>query len=192
MWEKIKQHPWIVGGVVGFLLLVVVLSSSSSSTTAATTSTGTDASGTGNGDQLQAYLAAINQQGQTASLAAGVQNQQTAAAVQVATLQAGTADNANTLAAQVAEYETKILGDVQTNRDTMTAQTQQAQIQAGVTNTQTVANALVQENQINASTQQAWIKTLPAIVGTQASAQVAVAQAQRPCSSYLFGLISSC
>lgn len=200
MWEKIKQHPWIVGGVVGLLLLVLVFSSGSSATG---TATATDATSDGSGDQLTAYLASLNQQGQIASAAAGVQSQQVAGAVTVAQLQAGTADNANTLAAQVAEFETQIAGNVQTNHDTLSAQVaentnntnaavQEANIAGNVQNTQTLANALVHSQDTQAAVSEAYITSLPGIIGAQSAGQVGVAQAQRPCSSYLFGLISSC
>ncbi|MEB2649707.1 hypothetical protein SOP86_29100, partial [Pseudomonas canadensis] len=138
MWEKIKSHPWVIAAIVGVFLLVLFLSSSSNSSgTAATAS-----SGSGNGDQLAAYQASLNQQGQIASLAAGVQNNQTAAAVTVAQLQAATADNANTLAAQVAEYTSKLTADTKMNSDTLSAQTTQylAAQQSYVAATQISAN----------------------------------------------------
>lgn len=167
MWDKIKQHPWVIAAVIGVFVLVLFLSSSSSSTGTTADTTGT----TSNGDQIAAYMASLNQQGQIASLAAGVQNQQTAAGVTVAQLQAGTADNANTLAAQVAEFQTSVAGQTQQNADTLSAQTAQSQIQAGVTNTSTVANALVQEQQINAGVQTHSLDTIAQIFQGQQNVQ---------------------
>lgn len=211
MWDKIKQHPWVIAALVGVFLLVLLFSSSSSTSSAAPAAATSD----GSGDQLAAYQASLNQQGQIAQLSAGVQNQQTAAAVTVAQLQAASTDNANTLAAQVAEYTSKLAADVKTNSDTLSAQTTQylaaqqsyvqaTQISANVTqanlaattsmhNTDVLASALTQQSAQQAQTTQAWIAALPGIVGTQANAQVAVAQAQHPqCTSVLFGLFSSC
>lgn len=211
MWDKIKQHPWVIAALVGVFILVLLFSSSSSSSGTAATATTSD----GSGDQLAAYQASLNQQGQIASINAGVQNQQTAAAVTVARLQSASTDNANTLAAQVAEYTSKLAADVKTNSDTLSAQTTQylaaqqsyqvaTQISANVTqanlaattsmhNTDTLAAALTAQSAQQAQTTQAWISALPGIVGTQSNAQVAIAQANHPqCTSVLFGLFSSC
>jgi hypothetical protein len=207
MWDKIKEHPWIVGGVIGVFILVLVFSSSSSSS-----SGGAQAATTGdpNGDQLAAYMAQLNQQGQIAQLSATASAQQTEAAVTVAKLQSGSTDTANTLAAQVAEFQSNLAANVAQSQiaagvthDTLSAQVQENQIQAGVQNTQIVANALTTEQQIASNTQiaqikassdvqQSWIHTLPTIINEQGNTAVQVAQAQRPCSSYLFGLISDC
>lgn len=191
MWEKIKQHPWIVGGAIGLLLLVLVFSSSSGGV--ATSSDSAAGTSSGTGDSLQAYLAGLNLQGQQVAAAATAQHEQTAAAVTVAQIQSSSQDKANDLAAQVAEYTTKLQSDVLLNRDTLTAQTSQAQINAGVQNTQIVANALTQQSQIQADVTKSYISTLPQIISGQYAGQAAVAQAsQSHCSSYLFGLFSSC
>ncbi|MFG6281098.1 hypothetical protein, partial [Microbacterium sp. S16(2024)] len=60
-------------------------------------------------------------------------------------------------------------------------------------NTDVLASALTHQSDVQAQTTQAWIGALPSIVGTQANAQVAIAQANHPqCTSVLFGLFSSC
>lgn len=190
MWEKIKQHPWIAGAAIGVLLLVLLLSSSSTTSAASPGAPAADAS---NGDQLQAYLAALNLQGQQVSAAATASHEQTAAAVTVAQINSSSQDKANELAAQVAEYTTKLQSDVLINRDTMTAVTSQKQIQAGVDTTQIVANALVQQNAIAADVTKSYIQSLPALIQAQYSGQASVAQAsQQHCTSFAFGLFSSC
>lgn len=188
MWEKIKQHPWIAGGAVGLLLLVLLFSSSSSGVANSSDSAAGTSDGTG--DQLQAYLASLNLQGQQISAAATASSEQTAAAVTVAGIQASSMDKANDLAAQVAEYTTKLQSDVLMNRDTLTAQTSQKQIQAGVDTTAIVANALTQQSAISADVTKSYISTLPSIIATQQAP--ALASAQKKCSSFLFGLFSSC
>lgn len=169
MWEKIKQHPWIIGGVVGLLLLVLVFSSGSSSSTA-TTATGSTTDT--NGDALTSYLAGLNLQGQQVAAAAGVQNQQTAAAVTVAQLQAGTTDNANTLAAQVAEFETQIAGNVQMNHDTTTLQATENTNATQLGIAQSNNSALVQEATVNAATTTHLVDALTSVYNNQITAQV--------------------
>lgn len=150
MLEKLKQHPWIIAALAGVFLLVLIFSSSgSSSGTAATTSA---SSGDPNGDQLQAYMAQLNLQGQALSASANSTDQQTAAALEVAKLQSSSTDLANTLAAQVAEYTTAAQATTTQNHDTLSAQVANNQIAAGVQNTQITANALTQQAQINAGT----------------------------------------
>lgn len=242
MWEKVKEHPWIVGGAIGLLLLVLVFSSSSSSTAGSAPAT-SDGSGNSSAD----YQAGLNAQTGIANINAGVQSQQIAGAVTVAQLQAGTADNANTLAAQVAEFTSKLSADVAMNHDTLSAQVAQnnnatqlgivnSNNLANTTNTATLTNALVhsqdlaaqtsmaiaginsntliqtnaqnanamiqtnsqntnrdiQLSEINAGTQDTLIKSYADIIGAKSAGLIGVANAQRPCSSYLFGLISNC
>lgn len=198
MWEKIKQHPWIVGGAVGLLLLVLVYSSSSSTSSTAGATTATDSS---NGDQIAAYMASLNQQGQIAQLAAGVQSQNTAAGVTVAQLQASSTDNANTLAAQVAEFETSIAGSTQQNKDTLSAQVAEntnatnlgivnSNNSASVQQSQIFANTVVTQSNNQTAQTLGYINALPGIIGAQQAP--ALAQANKSCSSFLFGLFSSC
>lgn len=200
--EWLKSHPWLVGGLVGVFLLVLVVSSSSSGSTAdgAAPAAG-DSSGTAN--DVQNYMASLNAQVQGAQIAAGVQNNQTDAAVEVARIQAGTADNANTLAAAVAQYTSKLTADVAINRDTLSAgvanhaadttlATVQSNNLAQVQQSSIFAGALTQQAQINADTSRHYVDNLASIIGAQSQGAIGVAQAQRPCDSYLFGLITSC
>lgn len=193
MWETIKEHKLLIGGIVAVVFVFVLIfgSSSSSSTATATPTTGTATDPTVAANEYLAQLQATTQQaGIAASQAVGTQ--QIAASVTENTTNAGVTNNANTLAAQVAEFETKIAGDVQTNHDTLTAQTQQKQIQGQTDQLNIVATALTHQSDTQASVSKAYIDSLPALVGAQGATQVAVAQAAHPCSSYLFGLISSC
>lgn len=156
MWEKIKSHPWVVGGAVGLLLLVLVFSASSGS---GATTTNDTATSDPNGDSLQGYLAALNQQGQATSLAADVQNNQTAAAVTVSSMQASSNDKANQLAAEVAEFNTSAGAQTQQLHDTLSAQVAEnnnatqvnlQQINSTTLTTQATINAGVQNNLIDA------------------------------------------
>jgi hypothetical protein len=192
MWETIKEHKWLVGGVVAVALLFVVLTSSSDAGTAPQSSVdGTDAA-----NDYNNVLAQINGAIQQSTIAAGAKADDNQALIQIETIRAGTADNANTLAAQVAEFTTKLSADVAKNRDTLSAQVGQAQIAsqtqivqsnnlASTTNMQTLAGALVANQKTQAD-------ALVSISGNQTRATLGVAEASRPCSSYLFGLISSC
>lgn len=192
MWETIKEHKWLVGGIVAVALLFVVLTGSSDSGNAPQAAVdGTDAA-----NDYNNMLAQINGAIQQSTIAAGSKADDNQALIEIETIRAGTADNANTLAAQVAEFTTKLSADVAKNRDTLSAQVSNKQIEsqtqivqsnnlASTTNMATLANALVANQRTQAD-------ALVSITQSQSAAQVGVANASRPCDSYFFGLISSC
>lgn len=152
MWDKIKQHPWIVGGAVGLILLVLVFSGSSSNSTAtdATAASTVDP----NADQLTAYMASLNQQGAIAQLQANSQDQQTAASLQATQLAAGVQENANTLAAQVAEFQTAAAAQTQQYGDSIQLQGLQSSNQTALAIQQSNNATAVQQAQISAQTNQ--------------------------------------
>lgn len=181
MWNKIKEHPWIVGGIVAVFLIVLIFSSSGSSSSSAAPTATSDP----NGDQLQAYLASINQQGTVASLQAGTQAQQTAAAVTVAQLQSSSTDLANQLAAQVAENQINVQGSTQQNADTLSAHV--AETESNNQTLQAAYAAHAQETQINqnAATTESWISALTGLENNQISSQTQVALGQQQVQSQL-------
>lgn len=192
MWETIKTHKLLIGGIVAVVFVFVLIFGSSSSSTA----TATPTTGTATDPSIAAneYLAQLSAQVQGQGIAASqdVTNQQTAAAVTGAQINSTTTDMANTLAAQVAEFETAANATTTQNHDTLSAG-----VATNAQNNQTaqiglITNALVANQQTQAQVSMAYINSLPTLVGEQAAAQVGVAQASRPCSSYIFGLISSC
>jgi hypothetical protein len=209
--EHVKAHPYLIGGVVVGGVLLVMLLGSSSGTTSTDASTA-DASQSAN--NYNNAMAQIQGSLGMASISAGAQAQHDAASVTVAQLNAGVADNANTLAAQVAMFTSDLASKVAINHDTTTLQAIEAQLntQAGmnqsnnntsVANTQTLAGVIINQSNnqtyqaVTASNNQAstfasYISALPGITASHDNAAVAVAQAARPCSSYLFGLISDC
>lgn len=160
MWEKIKSHPWIIGGAVGLLLLVLLFSSSSSN------SQNTSATGTTvdpNADALTAALAQTQAQGQLASLQASSQAQQTQAALQATQIAADVQTNANTLAAQVAEFNTSAGAQTQQLRDTLSAQVAENTNATTEALATTQSNTIIQQAQINAGTQNQLIQALQSV-----------------------------
>lgn len=147
--DSVKAHPYLIGGVViGGFVLVMLLNSSGSNGNA---QAAVDSSGNAN-DFNNAVLAA-----QTQLAGAGIQTTQQAQAeaaqVTIAQTNAAVTDNANTLAAQVAEFETQVQGNVQTTHDTLGAQVQEDAINAAVSQTQINAAASEHNADTIASTQ---------------------------------------
>lgn len=160
MFAEIKKHPYLIGGVIVGIIVLFFLSSSGSTSTAVDDS-GSDASAAQGISDAQANATA---QVQLGGLALQANQQQTDAAVTVATLQAHTADNANTLAAGVASQQINASLDAQNTANTLQAQTTQAQIKSNtdmlsistngqIQQTQILTNALVAEASIAAGVQ---------------------------------------
>lgn len=141
--DWVKEHPYESGGIVlGALVLYYLFTHSGSAATTASGSAGSSASDYYSAqlqlDQLNAQQgaqqAALQQQTQTATIAASVENNQTAA-------QLALGENQDTAAVQAAQIQAGV-----TNNETQ-AQVDVAQIQGTVQNTQTQAQ--VQENADN-------------------------------------------
>lgn len=107
VWHWIKTHPIIVMGIIGVLVLFYLLSSSSSSASASSSGT------TGPSDALQAAELQANVQLAGQQAAAGVANNQTAAAVTVAGINADVQKYQTEQAANVSEVGIAAQKDVQ-------------------------------------------------------------------------------
>lgn len=193
--EAVKKHPVLAIGVgVTAFAVILLLSSSggSSQAVAAGQTTSGTATATDSMNQLQGMLASIAGQTQLAQIGAEASKQQNEAALEGLRIQGQTTNAANVLAAQIAQFQ--IAKESETTQQANT-------LQASVLNNQT--NATVRQAEIASNTTIATTKTFTdaliaqsrqavEIAGINAQGQVGVANAQRPCDSYLFGLITSC
>jgi FtsZ-interacting cell division protein ZipA len=155
-----REHPYLYGGIAVVVVLFVIywysaMGSSAANTT--TTTSGVDP----NADALAAADAQVQGQLQQTQIAADAQGEQDAASLQEYTLSQQTSQNANTLAAQVAELQASLGSYDTVTADTLQAGVDNNQISAGVqeqqiasnttiASTGIVANALVAENGQNA------------------------------------------
>lgn len=171
MLDKLKQHPWLYGGVAAIAIIVVIYYSESGggSTASSDPSAALDAQTTA-AEQLQAQQLSVQGALQQTQLQAGAQAESDATGLQEYTIQQQTASNANSLAAQVAELQatlssndTQVGDSLQAGVDnaSIAAQVSEAQIASNTTiqSTQTVANALVQESNNSATVQEAALAT---------------------------------
>ena len=183
--DSVKSHPKLFGGVaIGAILLIVVLRMGSSQTVASAGS-GQDASAVDSANQLQGLLASVQGQIAMAGVAAQAQKDHDAASIEALNIQANTTNAANTLAAQIASLQ--ITKEAET-----TQQANSLAAHVAETNSNNQANiANINANQ-SIQTTRAFVDGMVSIANANASGAVGVAQASRPCSSYLFGLISSC
>jgi hypothetical protein len=202
--EFLKQHKLAVGGVIAAIFVIVLVFSSSGGSTAATTVAGDSTDSTDQANAFNNIMAQVNGQVQLATIAAGSQDQYTAAQLTAASYASSSTDLANTLAAQVAEFTTSKQADVAIDSNHTQLGIVQSNNTTSSTNMSTLANALIAQSSITANvantasnnqaaTTQAYINSLPGLIATQGQTAVGVAQAQnQQCTSVLFGLFSSC
>lgn len=163
---EVKQHPYVVGGAVIAVIAVVFLFGGSGG--AASSSAG-GMSDVGAGDALQAAQLAAQTQISGQQTALQGQAAQIGGAIQLANIQAQSSADANAVAASIAMAQINSQAQSQQLHDTLSYQAlvdnnntkvDLASISSNTTiqQTATVANALVQQAQINAEVSQAAIK----------------------------------
>ncbi len=170
MLEKIKQHPYLLGGVA-IIAILVVMRLNSGNASADTTGSSGDVSAA---EQWQAAQLSANTQTAQYQTAYQAQVENDATQVALAKIQADTSTNANQLAADVASQQINAAEQTATYHDTMVAQvnenqlaaqTQQLSISTGAQTQQlsTVVNGLVQMNTNQANVAQAQIAASEAV-----------------------------
>lgn len=146
LWEKIKQHPFMVAGgifVVGIIFILIRASRGGSSTTAVDTS-GLTQSDVAAGVALQSAQLQSQTQIQQATIAADAQAQHDAMTLSIAQLQANSVDNNNIIAGNVS------LAQIQAQQETTdTANSLNAKVAMQTLSTQQAE----QQNQLTALTQ---------------------------------------
>lgn len=168
MWEEIKKHPYVTGGAVLAVILFFVIFGSGGGSGGGAVATSGSGSDVESGNQLQAAQLAASTQIAGQQTAFQALQEQIGGAISLATIQAHTADNANTLAAAIASQQINAEYGSRDLTTTLSAQTAQKQIDAQVQlanissqttiqQTNAVTNALIQQASINAQTSQAAI-----------------------------------
>lgn len=158
---SVKSHPYLAAaGAATALVIIFALRASSGGASTGTQVTGSDVT---QGEAFQTAQLQANTAIAGAQIAAQSRSEEIAAGLQVAQLQAHTSDNANQLAAAIAM--TQITSDAQNtallttlqadvaNKNTA-AQIERDRIasQTTIATTQSVANALISQSQIQADT----------------------------------------
>lgn len=180
--ETVKRHPYMTAGAIGggVLLLFIV---SRGGGGGGDTVYGDD--GAAAQTDIAAILAGVNQRAMEVEAGKIVALGDQATRIDIAKITADHTESVallqhNVMLADIGARETVALEQwkTQQNQNSLQAATQQAQIKAqadvSIATTQTLANSLVE------------------MAKTNAAGAVGVAQASRPCSSYLFGLIQDC
>lgn len=167
MWENIKSHPLIAGGVVLFLVLVFYLFSGSGGSVAS----GVPQSDVATGDALQMAQLQAQTIGQQTAAAGQAQSESIAASLEGLKLTLASKDSANILAANIASQQ--INADLQktTTHDTLSAGVANATIKGQTDIAQIQSNTTVQ-------TTQALTKALTDQAAFQYYSTVALANAQ--------------
>lgn len=161
--EKIKSHPYITGAVVVVLIVAIVIAGSSPSQTVQSAGSGVDPSAVAAAGAVQvaqtqatAGLAGLNAQIQARA-------DDNASALEMARIQSGSQDYANTLSASIASQQINATQEHGDLVSTLSAAVSQAQIAAGVTTAQLASttslqttkyltDAVIQQAQINSNT----------------------------------------
>lgn len=201
MIDWIKNNPIKTVALVVLFIVIYMMMSGGSSTSSSTSSgtTGTDPSLVQAGMQLQA--AQMQQQGQLAALAtqAGAQADQTAAAVTIAQLQSHTAEQQNTLSANVAVHSLDVQQQIATSANSLQAAiaanqayttTQIAGMQA--TTNQAMINASTEQARISADTNRQLIDSNTQISLGAQKTTVDVAQINKPKKGLCFVTSACC
>lgn len=159
MFEQIKKHPYLIGGVILGIIVLFFISSSGGGGAVTSSDSGSDVA---SAEGIATAQANANAQVALGGLSLQGLQEQIGGAVTVATLQAHTADNANTLAAAVASQQINAEYGSRDLSNTLAAQTEQKRIQSStdqlsistagqVQQTQYLTSALIQQSQIAAN-----------------------------------------